>query len=365
MHGRLPTLSELVEKGKNQHIPFLLVSCLSLFLTINARQLLPERFLRDNNYINLRINTRISYWNDSFELTVSIYKFFNLASSENSFLVSLFSWVIGFCPYFLLYRMHKKFNLTGSILLYTGILLLPFYYFGYTKELISSIVCLVLVIAAPRLNTNLANIFLPLLFLIVGIIFRSYWILISAVFIALTLTGKYHRRLPNVLRIIGIPVCSIALVLICQIAGISEVNRARLNPQQTFSDVATNSLLPGVDLANGFTIIAQNIFQVFFGVVFPISVYKIISFYSFFAIFLCAYLSSIVLLSNWEINRGATLYKYHYFPVSFMIVQLIFEPDLGSYVRHIVPFIPILLMQIINKKSLHWISGMQNRKLHK
>ena len=365
MHGKLPTLRELVEKRKNQHLPFLLVSCLSLILTINARQLLPERFLRDNNYINLRINTRISQWNDSFELLVSIYKFFNLASSENFLLVSVFGWVIGFCPYFLLYRMHKKFNLTGSILFYTGILLLPFYYFGYTKELISSIVCLALVIAAPRLNTKLANIFLPLLFFTMGIIFRSYWMLLAAVFMALTLTGKYHQKLPNVLRIIAIPVCSIALILICQIAGISEVNRARLIPQQTFSDVATSSLLPGVDLGGGFIIIAQNISQVFFGVVFPISIYKSISIYSLFAIYLCTFLSSILLLSNWKITKGATLYKYQYFPVSFMIVQLIFEPDLGSYVRHIVPFIPILLMQIIDRKSLHGISGMQDRKLHK
>jgi hypothetical protein len=365
MRGRLPTLSELVEKKKNQHLLFILVSCLSLVLTINARQLLPERFLRDNNYINLRINTRISQWNDSFELLVSIYKFFNLASSENLLIISLFGWIIGFCPYFLLYRIHKKFNLTGSILFYTGILLLPFYYFGYTKELISSIVCLTLVIAAPRLNTNLANIFLPLLFSTMGIIFRPYWMLLSAVFIALTLTGKFHRKLPNVLRIIGIPVCSIALILICQIAGISEINDARLIPQQTFSDVATTSLLPGVDFGGGFIIIAQNIFQIFFGVVFPISIYNSISFYSLVAICICTFLSSIVLFSNWKINTGATLYKYHYFPVSFMIVQLIFEPDLGSYVRHIVPFIPILLMQIINRKSLHRISGMQNRKLHK
>ena len=162
MRGRLPTLSELIKKRKNQHLPFLLVSCLSLVITINARQLIPERFLRDNNYISLRINTRISDWNDSFELLVSIYKFFNLASSENFLLVSLFGWIIGFCPYLLLYRMHQKFNLIGSILFYTGILLLPFYYFGYTKELISSIVCLALVIAAQRLDTNFANIFLPL-----------------------------------------------------------------------------------------------------------------------------------------------------------------------------------------------------------
>ena len=172
-------------------------------------------------------------------------------------------------------------------------------------------------------------------------------------------------KLPNVLRIIGIPVCSIALILICQIAGISEVNDARTIPQQTFSDVKTNSLLPGVDLGGGLLMIAQNIFQVFFGVVFPISIYNSISIYSFFAIYLCTFLSSIVLFTNWKINTGATLYKYHYFPVSFMIVQLIFEPDLGSYVRHIVPFIPILLMQIINRKSLDRISGMQNRKLHK
>jgi hypothetical protein len=89
MRGRLPTLSELVEKRKNQHLPFLLVSCLSLVLTVNARQWLPERFLRDNNYINLRIDTRISQWNDSFELLVSIYKFFNLASNENFLLVKL------------------------------------------------------------------------------------------------------------------------------------------------------------------------------------------------------------------------------------------------------------------------------------
>jgi len=365
MRGRLPTLSELVEKRKNQHLLFLLVSCFSLVLTVNARQWLPERFLRDNNYINLRIDTRISQWNDSFELLVSIYKFFNLALSENFLLVSLFGWVIGFCPYFLLYRMHKKFNLTGSILFYTGILLLPFYYFGYTKELISSIVCLALVIAAPRLDTNLANIFLSLLFFTMGIVFRPYWMLLAAVFIALTLTGKYHRKLPNVLRIIGIPVCSIALILICQIAGISEVNDARIIPQQTFSDVATNSLLPGVDLGDGFIIIVRNIFQIFFGVVFPISIYDTISIYSLFAICICTFLSSIVLLSNWKINTGVTLYRYHYFPVSFMIVQLIFEPDLGSYVRHIVPFIPILLMQIIHRKSLHRTSGMQNRKLHK
>jgi hypothetical protein len=352
-------------KGRNQHLAFLLASCLSVMLTINARKFLPERFLRDNNYIDMRIDTRITFWNDSFDLPVNIYKFFLLGSGEEHLLVSLFGWLVGFLPYYLIYRMHKTFNLLCSILFYTGILLLPFYYFGYTKEIISSFICLSLVIAAQYLNNKSANIFLTLVFLITGSIFRTYWILLAAVFLALTLTGKYHLKLPDIVRIVAIPISSIVLVIICQLANITEVNRARLIPQQSFSDVATNSLLPGVDLGGGFLILVQNIFSVFTGLVFPIVIYKNISLYSIFAIFVCTLLSGTTLMTNSKQRSKQFSNHYHYFPVSLLIIQLIFEPDLGSYVRHVAPFIPLLVMQLSDKKSRGSSPGKQDGNLNK
>jgi hypothetical protein len=153
-------------------------------------------------------------------------------------------------------------------------------------------------------------------------------------------------------RIIAIPISSIVLVLICQLAGITELNRARLIPQQSFSDVTTNSLLPGADLDGGFLILAGNIFTVFLGIVFPIVIYSSINLYSIFAIFVCSLLSFVTLVANSKLRSKQNLNKYHYFPVSLMIIQLIFEPDLGSYVRHVAPFIPILVMQLTDKKII-------------
>ena len=350
---------------RNHNLSMFLASFLSLILTINARSYLPERFIRDSNYINLRINTKVTFWNDSFDLPVNIYKFFHLTSTDDNLLVSLFGWIIGFLPYYIIYRLHKELNLIGSILFYIGILLLPFYYFGYTKEVISSFVCLSLVIAARKLDHMNANIFLLLIFLLAGSVFRTYWILLSVVFALLTFTERYHRILPNIFRILMIPFTSIFLVLICQLAGMTGINRARLIPQQSFSDVATNSLLPGVDLGGGSIILVQNIFEVFVGLVFPILIYKSISVYSIFAILICTLLTYATLNTNIKQRCVNHLYTYHYFPVSLLIIQLIFEPDLGSYVRHVAPFIPIIVMQMTTKRSLPNITEIQNRNLNK
>lgn len=347
--GRLPTLNKFLGSKSYKLSLFLLTSSVSLLLTVNARNFLPERFLRDNNYINLRIDTKISFWNDSFELPVSIYSFFRLASTNDDLLVSLFSWTVGFIPYYLIHKIYKEMNPIFSLVFYTGILLLPFYYFGYTKEVVSSLVCLTLVIISRYLGTRSANLYLFFVFTILGTIFRAYWILLSASFLALTLTAKFHQRFPKFMRIISIPIASILLVLICQLFGITEVNRARLNPQQSFSDVATNSLLPGIDLSGGFVILIQNIFEVFLGLLFPFLIYQNFNIYSVFAIFVCCLLSISTLIATNNLNHGKELNKYHYFPASLMIVQLIFEPDLGSYVRHVAPFIPILLMQLLSR----------------
>lgn len=334
------------EKKLNNNFIIFVVALASLPLTVFSQDWLPSQFLRDNSYYGSRLNASTTGYDDSFEI---VTKFYQITGLQNQVvLLAFFQWLIAtLCIFALKRKIPHLFDSKKSLIIgCIYFLLLPFYFGMYTKEIIitSSIF---IYIALSKFNQNEKKSILYFLacFLPLGLL-RPYMFLILMMSIA-TFSwawrfGKYQ------LFVLPILLSSIVLTfeawtgLVLKSTG---VNLLSLRYQMvSLSPYVANSTIEPSIFSGSFIGNSIDLARVLLEILLPFS-FASISIYSTFGIILS--ISTIYILSTTsyaKANDGLCIQFLKGFLLSYLAVALVFEPDVGSFLRHTVPYLIVILI---------------------
>lgn len=350
MHSRVK--SKYIVHSFNYNFLYSL-AIISFVLTITSEKWLPERFLRDSAYYSGRIGSSVSGYGDSFDTVVRFYNAIGLAS--NPILIAIFQWFFCImCLAILEFKFPSVFTKrVPFIYAIVYVLLIPIFCSTYTKELLIMALVAILVSLFTNQRWYLGLIFV--LFLIVGIFLRTYYLLIlfCAVFFFIfiyKMKRYYIWGLPIVMSTVIVTLDIFTRIFSKGSAyGLASV-RHILVTQSLF--YANSSIVPPVlskSLFNNLWSYTNAFQQMIFPIkLFNFSIYSIVSllgpfFFSFF----------LLKVTSFNLKRKFLgLYALKCLLLAFFTIALIFEPDLGSYTRHCFPYLLLYILVEVADETL-------------
>lgn len=313
-------------------------------------QVLPLRFFFDTHNIIAHIMFDSSFdKGDSYSNTASFYKFFGIR--HNNFLFDIFSAFILIKVYFDLLIRDK-----ASITLFELFLFFVYLFLSITYLTMLSKDFLVFLILIPFYYYGGKKIYRLIPFVILailyGVYFRAYWLLVMFVFFIIYMGTKIVTC-----KKLFFICCLVLLFLTITFNYILHVDvnyyRELVNLEriENGDDNAATMINPIIDSSN---ILFQyiNIVLVWLSLIIPIPIFLKFSPYYFFIAFIISALT-FKIIKKIKYDNFFTLKERTFISliVSFILIQSIFEPDYGSFVRHLSPFYPIIFYLISNKNS--------------
>ena len=341
----------MILKIKKPLFGLLLISSIGFFVSILSFYILPHHFYNDSEVIIYDRFNEIGLVG-SYPFTIWFYKITGLRHLH-FILIGLIQYVIAI---YLLYKvgLPKHFHILKikNILAYFAIIMIGVFLSMPSKEFITFMYIYIIVRLFQQKERGFKKtifVVLVLLFFF-GIIFRPYYILIAIISIVLFLVSKVSFKNKNVITVFyGILIAIIMSLSYGAVKGkfISQKTREDLNELREGSEDAANSAIVspiGTDTWYGESF---GIIYGFFTVNIPINGLK--HFMS----------PQIVVFVIWQLFLFVILFvrygrclkqgTYHnhelwafYVLFSFFIVQGVFEPDLGSAVRHKIGVFPLI-----------------------
>jgi hypothetical protein len=322
---------------------FVVAANISALLTIFSDNFVPEQFTRDSKYIQSRMESSVTGYDDSFQFMVDFYTNFGI-SKPNSFL-RLAEWLIFFSVLMFarsFYKEHKKnFKLTLIGVFY--LLLIPFYGSLFTKEIFMSILlgCFLLARKYSKKHDFLAYLVLIVFF---AITIRNYYFLTLIFFLLYSTKDSRWKKsfwdflLPIILLSVTSTIEN-ATSISSKLTG-SNIFAIRLETQSGFR-LQVNSLIHQDPLGTSILGNFWNYSKVAFDFLFPWRILEpnVYSLVVFLIVITLVAITVYPYLSRIRSSSFDAIFLWSYFSVG-----LIFEPDLGSFVRHTFPFLPIALL---------------------
>lgn len=326
----------------------------SFALTLFSDKFLPSIYRRDSTYISLRISSLVTGYTDSFQTVVKLYGFFGI--HEITIIVRILQWLIFFFAFQAALKMLPKNQSTviGSVITFFYFMLIPFYGAVLTKEVFMAL-CLLTYFAIVKFliarqwlgcsQDRLGGVIpILLLTLTLGLFFRNYYLVIGLLFIIYYTLNKYLSKL--FLRII-LPILTLTIAstfdnifsLTSRVLGFNIFN-IRIITQQSLDIVANSTIhqnyLDG-SLINNLLIYSQVWLQMFLPIrLINDSIYSLFTFFISTSILLLISLP-FIFSKMYRSVHSTLLYAY-------LSASLIFEPDLGSFVRHSFVFLSVALL---------------------
>ncbi|KAA5827416.1 hypothetical protein FPF71_00800 [Algibacter amylolyticus] len=335
-------------KIKNNVFIFYFFVAIGLLTSVLVFFVLPPRFFLDTNtYVNDPYN-EIGY-TGGYPITILFYKITGLKYLHFS--------IIGFIQYFILALILYKIGIPKSFaklnlknfLVYFGLIVMAIFLSMPTKEFIAYLFTALIVFLYKNKKRSIRKtvIISLLLILFFGIKFREYYILLAVLSVLFFLFNKIRFYDKNVINIIfGV------LMLICLSLSygvlkgefISQSTRETLNSSR---NTETNSMIISPIDTDSWYGESLGIVYGFFSVNIPLNAFKHIT------------SPQILVFSIWQlflfiilfIKFGKSLntkkedpYQVwlFYFLFSYFIIQGVFEPDLGSAIRHKAGIFPLI-----------------------
>ena len=317
---------------------------ISLLLTVIAHDVLPEQYFRDSNYLNERSQSAVTGLKDPFEIIVRFYSVFKIINFPT--ILSLFQWLVFASLLLVARKINVRQSLVGDCISIFFLLLIPFYGSMLTKEFLVSCFFIILLIfqyVAPMKDVGRFFQYLVVL-TIIGVSIRSYYFLTILVAVLLHLGFLMIRKTSFFILVLIIPslatfdykVGLFSKTTGADIFGVrmSVVNALPIKPRTTiFQDAYT------VDLFSNIISYVKVLQQMFF----PFSI-ATGSIYNLLTIVPILGLTVIFWLILRKIRRAKKLVPEFCIYLAYLIVATIFEPDLGSFLRHSFPYLPILIV---------------------
>lgn len=334
------------------HLLLVLLSIVSLLLSLTAKRWLPEQFLRDSSLVNERVFGSVSGYADTFSIVSELYQF--LAILLNPSLLAFAQWGICIVPLLLISRIAVQpySDFKTRIIAGVYILLIPVYLSSYSKELIVILGVNIVLLFFWRSKKDNHRVII-FAFTLVGLSsLRPYYIL--TLFLTLVFVGilwRINRKwLPVVLVVLTTTIFTIESITKI-VASISNVNilNLRFNVQNG-SPVQVNSRIYAEIYGSSFLENLSINIKVLKSIVFPFGLNQI-SLYILGAtaitwILIYAFLSQ-AWTYRWESLSTRLLRSFLF---CYMLVALIFEPDVGSLNRHSFAWLPLVILLASTRK---------------
>ncbi|MBD9719531.1 hypothetical protein IB240_14090 [Raoultella sp. RLT01] len=328
-----------------------------VFLAVFKENIIPKYFFFDANTIADFIQyAKELVPGDSFSNTALFYKV--LGVGRDSLVFSILSTAIIVFGFFLYVKKQtKRLSFVDIALLYFYMLLSVIYMTLLSKDFIVFLVVMPLLFFSKKGTFGIVC--WTIIAAFYAFYFRTYWFLFIGVFWGLYITCKFLSKTNRLFVICILSLLFLAIVL--QLAlGVDVdnfrkiVNDVRLDQGNENANSMILPFLPGGGLIIGWINVSLTwiSFMIPFPLIMSLSLYYIIIsllvillYYKFWSA-----LKVELLKDNKKRNQPCLVISCVI--LAFTLTQSLFEPDYGSYVRHLAPFYPLFFYVIfVNKMS--------------
>ncbi|CAL2090782.1 conserved membrane protein of unknown function [Tenacibaculum sp. 190524A02b] len=344
-----------VNKSK---LTFLLLSLIGGVIAMMGFFFLPERFFFDTETILFDKYNEIG-WVGSYPFTILFYRLTGIGNLHFS-IIGLFQYSI---VTYLTYRIGvpKKFDIitAKNIITYLSFVMVAVFLCMPTKEFINYIyLSMVVLILKNQKFRFKKTVFLVLLLLVFfGVFFREYYILIaflSLIFWAVSKINIKNKRIATIAYGLITAICISLSYGIIKGQFISNKTRESYNLSRINGEASNSMIMSPIDTEYWYGE-SFGIIYGFFSVNLPVNGLKHIFSPQILAFILWQLLIFIILFIRYErcLKKGVFNNQeiwIFYILFSFFIVQGVFEPDLGSAIRHKMGFFPIIYFALYYDK---------------
>jgi len=347
-------MSKVIKKKAFQGPLFLmLASPISLFLSLTAQRWLPEQFHRDSLWLHERLIGSVTGYSDSFSILSDLYGF--LSISLNPTLLSILQWGIAVLPLILISRIVDEVfdDVKSTLIAGLYLMLIPVYLSSYSKEfpVVLSINLILLSFWKFKGEAHRVLSFLSIV-LTLTIIRPYYFLTVLCTLIFAGIVWRIQRKWVPITLLLATTIISTfeAITKIgMSLSGLNILN-LRFNVVNNSPIRANSSVFAEVYSSSFFENLWINI-KVMFSIIIPFDLSQINS-YNVVATFI-TWLMIFSYYSQFTSNRNESLSLrvLTSFLLSYLLVALIFEPDVGSFNRHSFVWLPLIVLLSSTRRS--------------
>ncbi len=330
-------------------LTFLLLFLLSILVALIGEKVLPQKFFIDANTIVFDYYSEAGF-KGSYPITMSFYKYTQLGKLPFNIVgvIQLFFY------YLILYKIGipKDFHILTikNVVVYLAFLMIGIFIAMPSKEFITFLFIsqIVFLFQSKKIGFDLSLLYSFISLLLFGIFFRSYFALIPFISILLYFISKikYTNRTFGIIMIsVLVIILFSALHYLAKGEFFSDLARNLVNEIRQGSEDANSMIVPPLE-PNGLLAELVNTFYSFLSVNFPIVEYKHLFSPRIFLFIIWQILFTIIFIVrfSWTIKdpiKNNRVLWIFYFLFSYLAIQSVFEPDLGSAVRHKIGILPL------------------------
>ncbi|WP_144268113.1 hypothetical protein [Demequina sp. NBRC 110055] len=343
-----------IDRGRQLAISALVVCwLLALTASLRARDVLPARYSLDADLIQAIAQHREQIpLDESFRRTGRFYEVLGLASSPLA-VAALSLALVGLALLLALGPVgawRARLDAPVLILAATFLVLSIVYLSGYSKDVIALMV-VVLCVVVSRTRVGLPAI--VVLVVTYGVLFRSYWIAIAAVFVLLAFADRRYGLGGWRWLVVPLSLPVVATGYLVMAGESPAAIRGDINSSREATDVST--LITPVFESGGYVDDVLNILLIFVLLCVPLTLLAVggIFYWGAFVMTTTITVTVIVVLRGSGL-RAASADPTHrrvirgardclLLLVAFVVIQALFEPDYGSATRHLTAMLPLAI----------------------
>lgn len=335
---------------------FWAILCIALMIyAVTKQQILPEYFFFDEktilNFIQWGSNFEIG---NSYSSTAAFFSFLN--ADKNALTFTVTSSAIIIWQYFYSLNKARAKNITSTdVILFVFLAVLSITYITMlSKEFVVSLILFPFIYFSQR--GTMGILLWCALALVYAAFFRSYWFIMIPMFLGIYWTFKKTNN-PLVLILIT-PIALLFLSFAFSVFLGVDLDNFRTTVNDVRMDLGENNartmILPWI--TGGGPILSWiNSCITWLTLMLPIPLFILLSPYYL----LIATLVAILFYKSWKAfftvlphKQQSDLAACSALIISFTAVQSIFEPDYGSYVKHLAPLFPLFLYVIFKSRLI-------------
>ncbi len=332
-------------------VVFYVECAISLVATSFSDNFLPEQFLRDSIYFEQRINSKITGYKDSFQVVVSLYG--HLGITRASVGLRIIEWFIFFLALSQSRNLVKAHKNRAPVFFLSSfyLALLPFYGSLFTKEFLVILMINIYLIFKKILGTKFNFTLIVVFQLFIALILRKYYLITLSFMFFYKSTGNHLYKIRLIFPILLI---SMMATLDARTQIISQISKIEVFSIRNFTNenlkIVANSKITQSALSSNYFENLGTFLDVAKQVLFPVQLLSP-SIYSIFT-FLTVIIINLALCGNFLLVRKTGQETESVFLFAFFSTALIFEPDLGSYVRHGFVFLLFTILLITSNCTI-------------
>ena len=344
----------------NKMMLLILIMPLTLFSKWFQFAVLPGKYFWDSQRMLSMLNgdNGMPAWEGSYRVTVD---FFDAINIFNFTTLEEFAYALAFIFSFALIFMFSRLpNLTfiQTVYYFATVGLLNIYIFNLSKDIIQFGIFFMMyvVILQNKLPNILKLIIVFLLFFWESTFFRSYYIIMGALFVAIyfllnCIIKRFRvRKIGHVLLVFFMMIGTLlVLVFLTQFIMPEEYNELIYVRNSNLNEGAVSQIENIIPIDGTFVNFSINYVINAIRMMFPIELIRAGVFYLPFFLFQAFTLYYLV-CSIRDLNNKITQQKILAISifVAYLLTSFIFEPDFGSFVRHEAATFPILHLLVFN-----------------